>query len=263
MASNSRELDHRYGEHVHILENALANSLLARLCSPATKQPQINLLVQALYHQMVCSVISNEMPSSSVAMETRMITHTPKAIWRGDIIDPNMKVVVVCIARAGIYPSQVCYDFLNTILDPDGVRQDHMLMNRTTDEKGHVSGAAIHGAKIGGPVDGATLLIPDPMGATGTTIETVLDYYQNHVPGKPSAIIPLNLIITPEYIRSVTEKCPSATIYSYRVDRGLSSDEVLASTPGERWAEERGLNDEGYIVPGGGGFGEIMNNSFV
>lgn len=263
MASNSNELTHLYGEHVHILENALSNTLLARLCSPETKQPQVNLLVQALYHQMVCSVISNEMPSTTVSMKTRMIEHTPKAIWRGNIIDPKMKVVVVCIARAGIYPSQVCYDFLNTILDPDGVRQDHMLMNRTTDDAGHVSGAAIHGAKIGGPVDGATLLIPDPMGATGATIETVLDYYRTRVSGKPSAIIPLNLIITPEYIRCLTDKCPSATIYSYRVDRGLSPDEVLSTPPGQRWAEERGLNDEGYIVPGGGGFGEIMNNAFV
>jgi hypothetical protein len=38
---------------------------------------------------------------------------------------------------------------------------------------------------------------------------------------------------------------------------------VLATVPGERWADERGLTDHHYIVPGGGGLGEIMNNSFV
>ena len=35
------------------------------------------------------------------------------------------------------------------------------------------------------------------------------------------------------------------------------------TVPGERWAEENGLTDQHYIVPGGGGLGEIMNNSFV
>jgi uracil phosphoribosyltransferase len=29
-----------------------------------------------------------------------------------------------------------------------------------------------------------------------------------------------------------------------------------------RWSEESGLTDKQYIVPGGGGFGEIMNNAW-
>ena len=48
-----------------------------------------------------------------------------------------------------------------------------------------------------------------------------------------------------------------------RLDRGLSAPEVLQTAPGERWDEERGLDDKQYIVPGGGGFGEIMNNAYV
>ena len=39
--------------------------------------------------------------------------------------------------------------------------------------------------------------------------------------------------------------------------------DVLKTVPGTRWEEERGLNDRHYIVPGGGGFGEILNNAFV
>ena len=31
----------------------------------------------------------------------------------------------------------------------------------------------------------------------------------------------------------------------------------------KRWEKERGLDDKQYIVPGGGGFGEIMNNAYV
>jgi len=48
-----------------------------------------------------------------------------------------------------------------------------------------------------------------------------------------------------------------------RLDRGLSPPDVLAAVPGERWDDERGLNEHQYIVPGGGGLGEVMNNAFV
>lgn len=257
------EIAHRYGDGVHILDDPLALSLLAKLCSQETIQPEINRLVAALYRQMVCTVIAAEMPTRKVTVPTRMIEHTPRAVWQGEIVDPRVQVSVVCVARAGIFPSQVCYDFLNEILEPAGVRQDHMLMNRTTDPEGHVSGAAIHGAKIGGGVEGRTMLIPDPMGATGTTIDTVLNHYRAHVAGRPQRVIALNMIITPEYIRRLRERWPETIIYAYRLDRGLSPDDVLATVPGEIPDRERGLNEHGYIVPGGGGFGEIMNNAFV
>ena len=43
----------------------------------------------------------------------------------------------------------------------------------------------------------------------------------------------------------------------------LGNAEVLACVPGERWDDEVGLNAHQYIVPGGGGFGELMNNALV
>ena len=257
----TRELEHCYGEHVHILDDPLASTLLAKLCAQETIQPAVNRLVAALYRQMVCTVISNEIPTVHATMPTRMSASEEKGVWSGDIIDPKVKVAVVCVARAGIFPSQVSYDFLNEILEPAGVRQDHMLMNRVTGADGGIAGAAIHGAKIGGPVDDTTLLIPDPMGATGTTIVTLIDHYKNNVPGTAAGVVALNLIITPEYIKRLKDATPQAQIYAYRLDRGLSPDDVLAAKPGEFWERERGLNDSGYIVPGGGGFGEVMNNA--
>jgi uracil phosphoribosyltransferase len=138
-----------------------------------------------------------------------------------------------------------------------------MLMSRTSDPQGHISGAAIQGAKIGGSVAGVTLLVPDPMGASGTTITTVFEHYRDHVEGQPARMVTLNLIITPEYIQRLAREWPETIIYAYRLDRGLSTDEVLATVPGTHPDQERGLNEHGYIVPGGGGFGEIMNNAFV
>ncbi|HZY02215.1 MAG TPA: uracil phosphoribosyltransferase, partial [Anaeromyxobacteraceae bacterium] len=83
------------------------------------------------------------------------------------------------------------------------------------------------------------------------------------IPGTPRKVITLNLIVTPEYLRAMTRRHPEVVIYALRLDRGLSAPEVLDTVPGTRWDEERGLDDHQYIVPGGGGFGEIMNNAFV
>ena len=83
------------------------------------------------------------------------------------------------------------------------------------------------------------------------------------MPGTPRKIIALHLIVTPEYLRRMTKDHPDVVVYAVRLDRGLSPPKVLGTMPGTRWDEERGLDDHQYIVPGGGGFGEIMNNACV
>ena len=174
-----------------------------------------------------------------------------------------MRAVTVNIARAGTLPSQITYDFLNTLLDPRVVRQDHFVMARVLDEASKVVGARISGSKIGGDVDDAILLFPDPMGATGGSICTAIETYKEGVVGKPRKIIAANLIVTPEYVKKVTTTHPEAIVYALRLDRGLSPEEIFDTVPGTHWDKERGLSDKQYIVPGGGGFGEIMNNAYV
>ena len=128
-----------------------------------------------------------------------------------------------------------------------------------------VTGSSMGGCKIGGPIDDAIVLFPDPMGATGSTLVQVLDIYKKAAAREKTAkkFIALHLIITPEYIKKIQKECPDLIVYAVRLDRGLSSSKVLESVPGTHWSEERGLNEEQYIVPGGGGFGEILNNAYV
>lgn len=257
------EQSHGYGERVHLVGDPASLALLARLCAKGTVQPEINVLAAELYRHLVHTVVGRELPTRRVEVPTRMIDATPNGVWAGEVIDPQAKAVIVCVARAGIFPSQVCYDTINWLLKPENVRQDHMILARTTDAAGKVTGATIFGAKIGGPIDNAFVFLPDPMGATGSTMATVLDHYRREIEGRPARVLALNLIVTPEYLRRVLALNPSIVIYALRVDRGLSRPEVLREMPGVRWDEECGLNDHGYIVPGGGGFGEVMNNSFV
>lgn len=257
------EIEHRYGPNVHLLADPLLLGELAILCAKGTVQPAVNRLVATLYRGLVRAVISAELPRRRVAVPTRMIDASPAAVFEGEVIDPATRVVTVNIARAGAVPSQVAYDLLNATLDPLLVRQDHIIMSRMLGGHSEVVGARISGMKIGGDVDGAFLLFPDPMGATGTSLSLAIDMYKRDVPGRPRRIVNIHLIVTPEYLRRVTTEHPEVVVYAIRLDRGLSPPDVMETVPGTRWDEERGLDDHQYIVPGGGGFGEIMNNAYV
>lgn len=256
-------IEHRYGENVHLVGDPLSLTMLARLCARATVQPEVNRLVGELYRSLLHAVIAAEWPRRQVTVETRMLGATPRGVWRGETIALDTPTVCVALARAGLLPSQVAFDFFNQVLSPEAVRQDHLHLGRTTDSSGRVTGAGLHAVKIGGGIEGAVMLIPDPMGATGSTVTKVLDHYRAEVAGKALKVIAVHLIVTPEYVRHVRTHHPEVVVYALRLDRGLSAPDVLETVPGERWDEERGLTDQHYIVPGAGGLGEIMNNSFV
>ena len=257
------ELDHCYGPNVHILNDPYYATMLASLCSPETRQPMFNRLIRRLYEGLCRAVINNEFPRKFRRIRTRMAATTDRAVVGAGFLAPETEVIVVDIVRAGILPAMTCYDVLNESLNPERIRQDHLVMQRKTDETGAVVGAEMSGTKIGGPVEGRHILFPDPMGATGSSICQAIEYYSQSLDGKPGPIIPMNLIVTPQYIRALTQAFPDAKLYALRLDRGLSAPDVLATKPGERWDEETGLNAHDYIVPGGGGFGELINNALV
>jgi len=257
------ELRHRYGADVHLVGTPFLLSQLAKLCAKGTFQPEINGLVASLYVDLVKLVLNVEFPRRSAAIPTRMVDSTPLAIYQGQVLEPEVRAVVVNIARAGTLPAQVTYQLLNETLTPSLIRQDHIIMSRMLDASRRVVGSQVGGAKIGGDVDDAILLFPDPMGATGGTLCTAIRMYKEKVAGKPRKILCLNLIVTPEYVRRMRAEHPDARIYALRLDRGLSPPEVFETIPGELWDRERGLDEHQYIIPGGGGFGEIMNNAYV
>lgn len=255
------ETEHRYGKNVHILSDPFLLSHLAQLCSEKTSQPVINELVTTLYSSMLKTVVNQEFPLKPAAIRTRMAAYHPEAVYQGPIIDPETPVVTVNLARAGTLPSHVCYTALNYFMNPSQVRQDHISIGRTTDEQEKVTGSKVSGHKIGGSVDDSIVLFPDPMGATGGTLVEAIELFKRR--GKALKYIALHCIVTPEYLKKVQSHHPDAVIYAIRLDRGLSPKDVLDTIPGTHWDRERGLNDKHYIVPGGGGFGEILNNAYV
>ncbi|WP_394825956.1 uracil phosphoribosyltransferase [Pendulispora albinea] len=257
------EIAHRYGPNVHLLDDPLSLTQLARLCARETGQPHVGRLVRTLYERLSEVVLAAEFPRVRIDVPTRMVSSSPSAVYRGVAIGPSTKAVSVGIARAGTMPSQVVYDLLNEVLDPQGVRQDHLFMSRTTDNDGRVTGASWHDAKIGGDVDGRIIVIPDPMGATGSSVASAISHYKTKIGGTPAKCITMHLMVTPEYVKRVLSVHPDTIIYALRLDRGLSPPEVLETVPGTRWDEERGLDEHQYIVPGAGGVGELLNNAWV
>jgi len=262
LKSGEQELEHAYGDNVHILADPFLLTHLGNLCSEETGQPAINTIVADLYRYLIKAVLNGEFPRQVATVKTRMAALSEHGFWTGKVIDPTTRAVTVNIMRAGTLPSQVCFDFLNKTLNPAGVRQDHVVMARQTNEAGQVTGAYFGDSKIGGDVDDAIVLFPDPMGATGGSLAQAIQHFKDNVDGTPKKFVCVNLIVTPEYLKKVTTAHPDAVIYAVRLDRGASSADVLAETPGVRWDEESGLTDTQYIIPGGGGFGEIMNNAY-
>lgn len=258
----AQEVEHRYGERVHVFDNVSVRTALARLGSPDTGRADVLAHVRRVYETLLAWVTAAEFPTIQTEVATRMAAVLPEAgVYRGDILDPKTKVILVDVIRGGIVPAQACFEWLSMLLPEDHVRLDHLNLERVIDDDGRVCGADLTGSKVGGPIDDAILLIPDPMGATGSTVLRVLDHYRAHH-GTPKKVLVVPMIATPEFFRAVLDTDPEVQIYTARIDRGLSSAEALRSVPGEMWEQERGLDDRQYIVPGAGGVGEVLNNSW-
>ncbi len=255
------EREHLYGKNVHLLSDPFLHSHLSKLCSVDTYQPVINELITTIYSSLLKIVVNHEFPQRQEITRSRMNAYHPEGNFESPIINPDVPVVSVNLARAGTLPSHICYNALNYFMNPKTVRQDHISIARQTNSSQEVTGSEVSGHKIGGLVDDSIVMFPDPMGATGSTLIEALDLYKTH--GKAKKYIALHCIVTPEYLRNVHAKHPDLIVYAVRLDRGLSSEKVLASVPGTYWNEEKGLNQHHYIVPGGGGFGEILNNAYV
>lgn len=251
---------HHYGPQFHLHADAWALSALARLGSPHTRTRDVHRLLRACY-QRLAHAACRELRTARASVPTRMQAVLPDAAFEGALLDPQQRVVIADIARAGIVPSDVLQQFFLDVLADESVRVDHLYMERRTDDAGQVVGVDLSGSKLGGDVDDAVVFIPDPMGATGGSIRYVVDHYREQV-GEPRRFVALHLMVTPEYLRRMAQELPELAIYALRVDRGLSPADVL-STPLGSDERERGLTDTQYIAPGAGGLGELLNNAFV
>lgn len=255
--------NHHYGNQFHLIDNVYLETLLTQLCLDQTRQPEINRLIQKLYQGLIQTAVNQLFPKEISEFQTRMKSAHPEVNLTAQTFSTKTKAVSVNLARAGTYPSHVCYDFLHEILPAENLRQDHIFAARMTDNAQQVTGTHLGGFKIGGSIEDHFVIFPDPMGATGGTLTSAIDYYEKKIEGRANSFVALHLIVTPEYLKKVLNHSNRIQVFALRVDRGLSPNDVLRSPLGLYWDKEKGLNEKQYIVPGAGGLGELLNNSFV
>ncbi|MGC6487897.1 MAG: uracil phosphoribosyltransferase [Planctomycetota bacterium] len=256
-------LAHRYGTNIRLLDDPFLATLLARVGDPKVGTAALPGLVRTAYQRLLHEVLASEFPRTRQRVATRMTAQEPRAFVEGPMLCRDTKLVICSVIRAGMLPAQACYEAAVEALPPENVRLDTLNMSRETGPDGRVVGVRLDGSKLGGPVDDAVVLLPDPMGATGGTVCRAVEVYSELTGGPPRAICALHLMVTPEAVQRVQRLHPSVRLYAGRLDRGLSTARALEAPPGTFPDEERGLNDVQYIVPGAGGMGELLTNSWV
>jgi uracil phosphoribosyltransferase len=263
-----QQISHHYGPQVTLLSDPYYLSILSKLCSPDLKQPHLSFLTKKIYRHLFTTAVNLFVSRHSCEIKTRMESaHPQEGYYRGECIDSSASFVFVDLARAGILPAQVCYEEAHDYFSAEQLRQDHFYVGRRVNEQNKVVGVDLKGHKIGGDIHQRYVFFPDPMGATGSSMSHVLNFYKNL--SSESQIqtarlyLAIHLIVTPEYLKKMQQEHPDLHILALRLDRGLSNSEILSSIPGEYWNHEKGLNDHDYIVPGAGGMGELLNNAFV
>ncbi len=257
------EIEHGYGDRVHLLGDPILRTQLARLGGPGLRQPAYNRVLEQLYDRILDAVIVHAFPAELRSVPSREANHHPDAVVTGELLAERVRVTVGAVARAGTLVGQRCYERLSQMFDPEGIRLDHVFTNRHTSAVGKLPCVDYLGSKTGGAVDGRILLIPEPLAATGATMRYTLDVFGKEVGGIPARTVAMHLVVTPEYLRDVVLPHPTLEVFTLRVDRGLSSPEIRATPPGTHLDRERGLDDQLRIVPGLGAVGDLINNCFV
>ncbi len=234
----------------------MAAAGLTRLCRNDMSRAAVANITRALYKEALLRAAVNLLfPVAQVTAVTPMAKFNGRrGVLEATVTDPAARAVIAVLLRAGDVPSSACYSRLVGLLDDGNLRMDYFGASRQTDANHRVTGTDVTYAKAG-PLDGRILLIPDPMGATGSSVVKVLKDGYGEEADKALAIAVLHLIMAPEYIRTLREEYPRIHIFALRVDRGMSDQEVQDSIPGTFPDREFGLTETQYIAPGAGDMG--------
>ncbi len=191
-------------------------------------------LAQDISRQLAVHAINTQVPKAPYTVTTRMKVETPPI----EVPDTKHKIIVVGVVRAGVAVSQSVYEYL--LEAGFNCRHDLVTAERVTNAAGRVINVDCNldkVKKLEKPPAGSTVIIVDPMGATGVTGTALAQYYQDLV-GETGKVIFLHLIATWRAIRKVRRKVPNAVFIVGRIDPKLT--------------------DEGYIIWGAGDIGQLF-----
>ena len=203
---------------VYELSNPLTKTLITHLRDQSTKAPQFRHIVQELTKQLTYEALKD------FPLTKKSISH-----WLGensfDTIDEK-NILVATVLRAGM-------PMLDSVMEliPNATA-GFLAMKR--DEDTHKS--VLYYDRLP-ECKGKTILLVDPMVATGGSICDALDLIKDKNPAK---IITLNIIGSPEGLEAISSKHKDVDIYIAQIDQSLSEDKFII--PGLGDAGDRAYN---------------------
>lgn len=201
------------------LNNIVAKNLLNRLREENIDALRFRHIVQELAGFLAYEALSSQKPQSR-SIKT----------WQGDFSFDFLneeELVFVAILRAGLPMIEAV-----TALFPQA-QAGFLAMKR--DEKTHQS--VLYYDRVP-PCEGKTVIIVDPMVATGGSLSDAIALIKAK---NPKTIFSLNLIGSPEGLAVVEQKHPDVALYIAQIDEKL--------------------NDQMFIIPGLGDAGDRAYNT--
>ncbi len=80
------EVEHKYGNLVHISKDPTAQTLLAQFCRPDMFLPTLNLYVEKLYQILLKEVLNVCFPRETVSWKTRMHELSEAGVFEGEVV---------------------------------------------------------------------------------------------------------------------------------------------------------------------------------
>ncbi|MCQ2744048.1 MAG: uracil phosphoribosyltransferase [bacterium] len=212
--------------NLKIVENPIVNQSLCTIRAKDTDTQGVRLAARKLTRILLYEATKN-LPQTETEVKT------PLTKFRTKTINPNIKIIISPILRAGLIFTDEAVD----ILPQATIR--HIGMYR--DEK--TLKPVWYYNKVPMPVDNPNnyyVYITDPMLATGNSLkEAIRLYTEKGIPQKN--ICGVCMISSPQGIEAIFEEFPDITIIVAAVDSHL--------------------NEKGYIVPGMGDAGDRIFNT--
>jgi len=204
---------------IHELSNPVAKTLLNQLREMGTDALRFRHIVQEIARLLAYEALASE-PLAEKTIQTWQGKHSFAFIREEDLL-------FVTILRAGL----PMIEALSTMFPNSS--SGFLAMKR--DEETHQS--VLYYDRVP-PCEGKTVILVDPMVATGGSLCDAIALLKTKAPGK---IISLNIIGAPEGLTIVTQKHPDIELFIAQID-------------------ER-LNDNKFIIPGLGDAGDRSYNT--
>jgi uracil phosphoribosyltransferase len=205
-------------ENIKIVDNMVLKNALTKLRDKNLKSSQVRKQIEIIAKILLIEALKNENPIYTEV-------ETPLAKGSFEALEED-KYVIVPILRAGLPMLNGCLEVLPeakagflAIKRDEETLKSTLFYERLPD------------------LNGKTVIIIDPMVATGGSLEYAISVIKKHNPEK---IISLNIVASPEGIRNVS-KFKDVLFYIGQIDKGL--------------------NDKGYIIPGIGDAGDRAFNT--